>query len=150
MDGKKLRTIILLSGILIITLVLQYMMVREGFESASETTEQKPVTAPSTATPSTATPSPATPSTATPTSATPATATTATPTTTTVSPPEKIQNPEVKPVTAETNIVSVQDAQLTDLVDGRIQQAMSKIQFPRPEVRIDGVEYAMKETFTPY
>lgn len=145
MDGKKLRTIILLSGILIITLVLQYMMIREGFESASETTEQKPVTAPSTATPSTVTPTTATPSTT-----TPPTATTATPTTTTVSPPEKIKNPEVKPVAAETNIMSVQDAQLTDLVDGRIQQAMSKIQFPRPEVRIDGVEYAMKETFTPY
>ena len=133
MDGKQLRTIILLSGILIITLVLQYMMVREGFEGAS-------VPAASETTPTTETPS----------TATPATATTATPTTTTVSPPEKIQNPEVKPVAAETNIMSVQDAQLTDLVDGRIQQAMSKIQFPRPEVRIDGVEYAMKETFTPY
>ena len=137
MDGRKLRTIILLSGILIITLVLQYMMVREGFEdasvpAASETTPSTPTTAtPSTATPSTATPSTATPS-------------------TTVSPPEKIQNPEVEPVAAEMNIMSVQDAQLTDLVDGRIQQAMSKIQFPRPEVRIDGVEYAMKEKFTPY
>lgn len=128
MDGKQLRTIILLSGILIITLVLQYMMVREGFESAS-------VPAVSETTPSIATSS---------------TATTATPTTTTVSPPEKIQNPEVKPVSGEMKAVSIQDAQLTDLVDGRIQQAMSKIQFPRPEVRIDGVEYAMKETFTPY
>jgi regulatory protein YycH of two-component signal transduction system YycFG len=128
MDGKQLRTIILLSGILIITLVLQYMMVREGFESAS-------VPAASETTPKTETPS---------------TTTTATPTTTTVSPPEKIQNPEVKPVSGEMNAVSIQDAQLTDLVDGRIQQAMSKIQFPRPEVRIDGVEYAMKETFTPY
>lgn len=133
MDGKQLRTIILLSGILIITLVLQYMMVREGFESAS-------VPAASETTPTTETPSTATPS----------TPTTATPTTTTVSPPEKIQNPEVKPVSGEMNAVSIQDAQLTDLVDGRIQQAMSKIQFPRPEVRIDGVEYAMKETFTPY
>lgn len=131
MDGKQLRTIILLSGILIITLVLQYMMVREGFESAS-------VPAASETTPTTETP------------ATSSTTTTATPTTTTVSPPEKIQNPEVKPVAAETNVVSIQDAQITDLVDGRIQQAMSKIQFPRPEVRIDGVEYAMKETFTPY
>ena len=120
-------------------------MIREGFESASETTEQKPVTAPSTATPSTVTPTTATPSTT-----TPPTATTATPTTTTVSPPEKIQNPEVKPVAAEMNIVSVPVAQLTDVVDRRIQQAMSIIQFPRPEVRIDGVEYAMKETFTPY
>jgi hypothetical protein len=131
MDGKKLRTIILLSGILIITLVLQYMMVREGFEDASV-------------------PVASTPPTTTPPTTTPSTVTTATPTTTTVSPPEKIKNPEVKPVAAEMNIVSVQDAQLTDLVDGRIQQAMSKIQFPRPEVRIDGVEYAMKETFTPY
>ena len=139
MDGKQLRTIILLSGILIITLVLQYMMVREGFESAS-------VPAASETTPTTETPTTATPSTAT----TPSTPTTATPTTTTVSPPEKIQNPEVKPVSGEMNAVSIQDAQLTDLVDGRIQQAMSKIQFPRPEVRIDGVEYAMKETFTPY
>lgn len=138
MDGKQLRTIILLSGILIITLVLQYMMVREGFESAS-------VPAASETTPTTETPATATPSTT-----TPSTPTTATPTTTTVSPPEKIKNPEVKPVAAETNVVSIQDAQLTDLVDGRIQQAMSKIQFPRPEVRIDGVEYAMKETFTPY
>jgi cytoskeletal protein RodZ len=141
MDGKKLRTIILLSGILIITLVLQYMMVREGFEDAS---------VPVASTPSTTTPSTTTPSTTTPPTTTPPTVTTATPTTTTVSPPEKIKNPEVKPVAAEMNIVSVQDAQLTDLVDGRIQQAMSKIQFPRPEVRIDGVEYAMKETFTPY
>jgi len=145
MDGKQLRTIILLSGILIITLVLQYMMVREGFESAS-------VPAASETTPTTETP--ATPSTATtpstPSTTTPSTPTTATPTTTTVSPPEKIKNPEVKPVAAETNVLSIQDAQLTDLVDGRIQQAMSKIQFPRPEVRIDGVEYAMKETFTPY
>lgn len=142
MDGKQLRTIILLSGILIITLVLQYMMVREGFESASVpvASETTPTTTPSTTTPPTTTPSTATPS----------TATTATPTTTTVSPPEKIKNPEVKPVAAETNVLSIQDAQLTDLVDGRIQQAMSKIQFPRPEVRIDGVEYAMKETFTPY
>lgn len=138
MDGKQLRTIILLSGILIITLVLQYMMVREGFEGAS-------VPAASETTPTTETPATATPSTT-----TPSTPTTATPTTTTVSPPEKIKNPEVKPVAAETNVVSIQDAQLTDLVDGRIQQAMSKIQFPRPEVRIDGVEYAMKETFTPY
>lgn len=138
MDGKQLRTIILLSGILIITLVLQYMMVREGFESAS-------VPAASETTPTTETPATATPSTT-----TPSTPTTATPTTTTISPPEKIKNPEVKPVAAETNVVSIQDAQLTDLVDGRIQQAMSKIQFPRPEVRIDGVEYAMKETFTPY
>lgn len=148
MDGKQLRTIILLSGILIITLVLQYMMVREGFESASVPAASE--TTPTTETPATSstatTPSTATSSTAT-TSSTP---TTATPTTTTVSPPEKIKNPEVKPVAAEMNIMSVQDAQLTDLVDGRIQQAMSKIQFPRPEVRIDGVEYAMKETFTPY
>lgn len=143
MDGKQLRTIILLSGILIITLVLQYMMVREGFESAS-------VPAASETTPTTETPSTANPSTTTPSTANPSTPTTATPTTTTVSPPEKIKNPEVKPVAAETNVVSIQDAQLTDLVDGRIQQAMSKIQFPRPEVRIDGVEYAMKETFTPY
>ena len=133
MDGKQLRTIILLSGILIITLVLQYMMVREGFESASVPAASE-----------------TTPKTETPTTATPSTTTTATPTTTTVSPPEKIQNPEVKPVSGEMNAVSIQDAQLTDLVDGRIQQAMSKIQFPRPEVRIDGVEYAMKETFTPY
>ena len=133
MDGKQLRTIILLSGILIITLVLQYMMVREGFESASVPAASE-----------------TTPTTETPTTATPSTPTTATPTTTTVSPPEKIQNPEVKPVSGEMNAVSIQDAQLTDLVDGRIQQAMSKIQFPRPEVRIDGVEYAMKETFTPY
>lgn len=143
MDGKQLRTIILLSGILIITLVLQYMMVREGFESAS-------VPAASETTPTTETPATETPSTTTPSTTTPSTPTTATPTTTTVSPPEKIQNPEVKPVAAEMNVVSIQDAQLTDLVDGRIQQAMSKIQFPRPEVRIDGVEYAMKETFTPY